>query len=119
MHDVLASGIVAIGWSSRNSLTPSHVMCSGMRRIANALPRWRWLEAGIIGRLDLLYASSECMSSVTLTHVCRSMCLTHSADEFCRVGEGWSGAMELPPGEYEYKFILDDIFWTHDATQVS
>jgi hypothetical protein len=26
--------------------------------------------------------------------------------------------MLLPPGEFEYKYILDDIFWAHDESQV-
>jgi hypothetical protein len=26
--------------------------------------------------------------------------------------------MKLPPGEYQYKYILDENTWTHDETQV-
>ena len=70
------------------------------------------------GRHDLLWATSECtrLRHCLTQHVLR---LTQHMRASSRDGEGWSGKMLLPPGEFEYKYILDDIFWAHDETQVS
>jgi hypothetical protein len=58
---------------------------------------WRFLCAACVGRLRL--------HTPTHTH-------THSK------GAGWSVHITLAPGNYEFKFLLDDTAWAHDQTKV-
>ncbi|MOA67905.1 hypothetical protein D3C78_1952770 [compost metagenome] len=36
------------------------------------------------------------------------------ANLFTRTKDGWSCTIKIPPGEYAYKFNIDDTFWIQD-----
>ena len=36
---------------------------------------------------------------------------------FFTEGEGWSGEMDLPPGRYEYKYVIDERIWVANENE--
>ena len=43
---------------------------------------------------------------------------THQHTHTHSKGAGWSVHITLAPGNYEFKFLLDDTAWAHDQTKV-
>ena len=50
--------------------------------------------------------------------VCRKTPITHTNTHTHSKGAGWSVHITLAPGNYEFKFLLDDTAWAHDQTKV-